>query len=102
MGSTSRFLDSVRVCVIAEVAQSGQTSSSKAVDNLFTTTITELLDDDGKALTKDVGEDFFRELILMYTVPADTIMSVHPSSRKPAKHKSNNNIIMIVHYWYQV
>ena len=80
----SRFVDSVRTCVIAEV--SGQTpSSSKAVDNIFTAPIKELLDDDGKILAKDVGEDFFRELILIYTVPADTIMSVHPSSRKCEK-----------------
>ena len=77
----SRFIDSVRTCVIAEVA--GQTpSSSKVVDNMFTTAIKKLVDDDGETITEDVGEDFFREIIMMYTVPADTVMSVHPSSRK--------------------
>ena len=76
----SRFIDSVRTCVVAEVA--GQTPSSSKVVDMFSTDIKKLLDDDGETLTEDVGEDFFRELILMYTVPADTVMSVHPSSRK--------------------
>ena len=64
----SRFRDSIRTCVIAEVA--GQApSSSKVVDNMYTTTIKNMLDDDGKVLNEDVGEDFFREIIAMYTNP---------------------------------
>ena len=66
---------------MAEVT--GQPTSSKATGNIITAKVKNLIDDDGKVLTEDVSEEFFQEIILIYTaVPSDTVMSIHPSSRK--------------------
>ena len=57
-------------------------SQSKARENLFTSNIRMVLDDDETVITEDVEEDFYTELILMYTVPSDTVIGVNPASRK--------------------
>ena len=68
----------------------GQTLSlSKARENIFTSSIRMVLDNDDKVLTEDVGKDFYRELILMYTVPSDTVISINPSLHKSGKETSD-------------
>ena len=71
---------------MAEVT--GQPTSSKATgrkENIIIAKVHYLIDDDGKVLTEDVSEEFFEKIILIYTeVPSDTVMSIHPSSRKCA------------------
>ena len=73
--------------MISEATERTVSQSKAGRENLFTSNIRMVLDDDETVITEDVEEDFYRELILMYTVPSDTIIGVNPASRKCGKER---------------
>lgn len=68
------MLDATTAVIIGQCGRAVQRSQKRT--NIFSSTVATVVDDSGDLLGEDFGKDVYREVIELYTSPADWVVNL--------------------------